>query len=327
MKDIQAELFDSFLIPRGLTRDGACCGFNPAGTCYVIPEERGKGCYWLYSCENLFAISIQDFVVYEDFFMEYPQPDYVSVSCFDSISGEELSPYKRLTSSSIKGHIGHHNMYRAVYHKNVPVQCTSIMIMPEYYRHYLQKRYPGEYEDPREAFRSVDGSVDFPELLLLLRQIKACRHTGIAAKLFYESKVGEAISLIVHKTKERREPASPREVSPQDMERLAAVKQYIDEYFMQDIQLDSLARMACMSATKLKYTFKQGYACTVFDYLHRKRMGHAEHLLASTDYSIWQISQMVGYQKASNFSGAFRKSRGLLPSEYRKLSAPPRQVD
>ena len=309
----------------GLIRDESCRGFNPEGVCYVVPESMGRGCYWLYACEDLFAISVQDYVIYEDFYVEYPQPDYLSVSCFDSISGEELNPYKRLSCSAIKGHIGHNNLYQAIYHKNIPVQCTSIMIMPEYYRHDLQTRYPGEYEDPRDAFLSVDGSVDFPELLFLLRQIKACRHTGIAAKLFYESKVGEAISLIVHKTQETRASAVRPEVTPQDAERLATVKEYINDHFTHEIQLESLARIACMSATKLKYSFKRRYGCTVFDYIQSKRMGHAEYLLANTDFSILQISQIVGYRKASNFSSTFCKNTGLLPKEYRKLAASPRR--
>ena len=75
-----------------------------------------------------------------------------------------------------------------------------------------------------------------------------------------------------------------------------------------------------MSPTKLKYTFKKVYQCTVFEYIHTKRMSQAEHLLTNTDLSIQQIARTVGYQKASNFSGAFRKNTGLLPYEYRKLS-------
>jgi AraC-like DNA-binding protein len=320
MRDIQKELFETFLLRYGFYRDEGNAKCNPEGICYTLPDDKGHGYYWMYSCDNLFALSVQDWTIYEDFYIKYPQPDYLSVSYYSSISGEELTPYKRLSCDCIKGQIGRNNLYQVIYHKNIPVRCTTIMIMPEYYQNYLQTRYPGEYEDPRQAFSSVDGSTDFPELVFLLGQVKNCRHTGIAAKLFYESKVAEAISLIVHKTKATGPAAPPSYVPQQDLDRLASVREYLNDHFAFNIQLTALSKIACMSPTKLKYTFKKVYQCTVFEYIHAKRMSHAEHLLTNTDLNIQQIAQTVGYQKASNFSSAFRKNTGLLPHEYRKFT-------
>lgn len=95
-------------------------------------------------------------------------------------------------------------MFRARYHKNVPIHGIELMLMPGYYHDYLEEKYPGEFPDPKEAFRSVDGIPDFPELVLLIRQIQIFQGTGIAVHLFYESKVSEDISLIIEKTKERK---------------------------------------------------------------------------------------------------------------------------
>ncbi|WP_372632325.1 helix-turn-helix domain-containing protein [Cohnella sp.] len=320
MKNIKKDLFEAFLVRYGFHREEGREASSREGSRYALSGEKGKGYYWVYTYENLFAISVLNFVIYEDFHMEYPQPDYISVSCYDSVSGEELQPYKRLSCSRIKGHIGAGNVYRAIYHRNIPIRCTSIMLMPDYYRDYLQTRYPGEYEDPREAFLSVDGSADFPELMILLGQIKNCRLTGLSAKLFYESKVAEAVSLIVHKTKESRKARLPEQVSVQDLKHLSSVKEYMDEHFAADLQLGTLAKIACMSATKLKTTFKKAYECTVFEYLLSRRVSRAEQLLAGTDISIRQISRMVGYSKASNFSSAFRRQTGLLPNVYRKMT-------
>ncbi|UHA73192.1 helix-turn-helix domain-containing protein [Paenibacillus sp. 481] len=323
MKNIKTEMFEAYLMQYGFQRDEGNNNYNGEGTCYSLFTEKGEGDYWLYTCDNMFAISVQDCIAYEDFYMEYPQPEYLCISYYDSVSGEELNPYRRLSCSCIKGHVGDNNIYQVVYHKNTRIRCTSIIIMPEYYRNYLQARYPGEYEDPRDAFLSIDGVAHFPELMYLLAQIKTCRHTGIWAKLFYESKVAEALALIVHRTNTIQHSSSCPStcVSTLDFEHLSTVKAYINEHFADDIQLETLAKIACMSATKLKYTFKKVYKCTVFEHLQSKRMSYAEELLTSTDYSIQQISHFVGYKKASNFSNAFRRSTGLLPSEYRLLSS------
>lgn len=76
-----------------------------------------------------------------------------------------------------------------------------------------------------------------------------------------------------------------------------------------------------MGTTKLKYTFKEVYKSTISEYILNKRIRQAEHLLANTDLRISQISQTIGYKKASSFSEIFRKTTGLLPNEYRKSMA------
>ena len=53
-------------------------------------------------------------------------------------------------------------------------------------------------------------------------------------------------------------------------------------------------------------------------YIIRRRMGEAQNLLISTDFSAAQIAAMVGYDSASHFSGIFRKVVGLPPAAYRK---------
>jgi AraC-like DNA-binding protein len=73
-----------------------------------------------------------------------------------------------------------------------------------------------------------------------------------------------------------------------------------------------------MSATKLKYTFKEVYKSTISEYIVNKRLAQAEYLLVNTDISISQVAQAVGYKKSGNFSDAFHKNTGLLPLAYRK---------
>lgn len=319
MSDVQRIMHETCLSQTGFYRDNSNDAYPKEWICYTLSPKLGKGHYWVYYCSNLFSISIMDFYFYEDLLFKYDQPHYISINYYESVSGEELKPYKRLSSSYIKAHFGN-GLYQASFHKNIPVRCIGIIIMPEYYEDYLKAKYPGEYENPLNAFLSVDGSTDFPELVYLLNQIKNCRFTGAYSKLFYESKVAEAISLIVQKTKDNTPAYAAKQTSQQDLENLASVTAYINDHFGFDIHLDYLAKIACMGKTKLKYTFKNVYKCTIFEYITNKRMSHAEHLLANTDLSINQISQIIGYKKASSFSETFRKNTGILPSEYRKLS-------
>ena len=66
-----------------------------------------------------------------------------------------------------------------------------------------------------EAFRKIDQTTDFPEMSRLLSEVQNYRGDGIAAKLFYESKVAEALSLVVEYQKKR--PAAYIKLSQADL--------------------------------------------------------------------------------------------------------------
>jgi AraC-like DNA-binding protein len=292
--------------------------FNKEGTFYTLSPLRGRGHYWMYVYPDRFAITVQDFVFHEDEYMEFVAPECIVLSCYDSVSGAELQPYKPFSHSCLNISIGRNGVHKTIFHKHVPIRCMSIILMPEYYRSALPLRYPNEFSDPEAVFLQINGLADYPEIIQIWRQIQNCRYTGTAAKLFFEGKVTEAISLVLHRAGDGHLRVSPARVSQQDMEHLAVVEAYIREHYADSISLETLARMACMSPSKLKYTFKSAYNCTIHTYLVRERMRQAEQWLAANDLSIEEISKRVGYRKASHFANTFRQSTGLLPSEYRK---------
>jgi len=292
---------------------------NLEGSCYAPPKELGEGYYWYYESKGMFAISVMDLRLKEDCVMEYQQPDFISVNYYDTISAEELNPYKRISANCIRGHISNCALYRARYHQDVPVHGMELMLMPGYYRDYLAEKYPGEFPDPKAAFLSVDGIADFPELVFLLRQIETFRGTGASAHLFYESKMAEAVSLIIEKTKSRKGFIPSGNLCADDLKNLDAVKSYIDDHFAFDTKADQLAKIAYMGQTKLRYAFKKLYGYTITEYTQNKRIAHAEYMLIRTDFPIGQIAEAVGYHHAGRFSSLFQKNTGLLPDEYRQL--------
>lgn len=55
----------------------------------------------------------------------------------------------------------------------------------------------------------------------------------------------------------------------------------------------------------------------IHSYIKSYRMQSAARLLRETKVRITEISLKVGYANPSNFSDAFRKELGMLPSDYR----------
>lgn len=169
--------------------------FNSAGQCWRLSHEFGEGFYWVYAKKDLYDIKIHDFYFHDDFFMEFNLPECLSITQYESISGEELNPYRRLSAGCIKTFIGGDKPYKALIHKKIPIYSIGIEVMPAYYEGYLKKQYPSDYINPLAAFKKVDQTTDFPAMAKLLHEVKLYRGDGIAAGLFYEAKVARRFLL------------------------------------------------------------------------------------------------------------------------------------
>ena len=69
----------------------------------------------------------------------------------------------------------------------------------------------------------------------------------------------------------------------------------------------------------MKTCFRSAYGCSIGTWLTDYRMNRAaEMLISDAKASIAEIGGMVGYDSASKFAAAFKKTMKLTPSEYRR---------
>ena len=100
---------------------------------------------------------------------------------------------------------------------------------------------------------------------------------------------------------------------------LCAVASYLLKYPEESPSVEKLARLACMSPTKLKNLFKQVYGKTLYGYLRSVRMDFAATHLKE-GLSVTEVAISVGYQSVNRFSEAFRDAFGKYPSKIKKES-------
>lgn len=319
MTDIESR-YHTNLLELGFCEEASNEKFNPIGKLYSVPKEFGQGFYWVYSQKDLYDIKIHDFHFYKDSFFNFGIPEgCLGICYYDSISGEEISPYRRLTAGCVKSFIGGLEPCKTLVHRNIPIRSIDIEITPAYYDKYLKEIYPTEYIDPHEAFSNISLTDHFPEMIQLLRQIGDYKGEGIAAKLFYDSKVTEALSLIMTYNNQQKKIPSVK-ISSSDLRALENAAAYINDHFNCDISVDQLSHIACMGRTKLKLAFKEVYGTSITEYIQQRRLSHAETLLTLTDFTIEQVAAAVGYSNSGRFASMFRKSTGLFPAEYRKMA-------
>jgi DNA-binding NarL/FixJ family response regulator/AraC-like DNA-binding protein len=92
--------------------------------------------------------------------------------------------------------------------------------------------------------------------------------------------------------------------------------QHIHRHYKEDLTLDVLGEALSVSGERLRHLFKEETGRTVSDYLTWYRLEKAKELLASGNYKVYEISEMVGYKSSQYFSLVFRKSTGLTPQEF-----------
>ncbi len=95
---------------------------------------------------------------------------------------------------------------------------------------------------------------------------------------------------------------------------LAAVESHLGE---EDYNVDQLARDVGLSRTNLYAKLRNMLGISPADFMRNVRLKAAAQLLTDTSLSVSEVAGRVGFATARNFSASFKKTFGVLPSEYR----------
>jgi len=94
--------------------------------------------------------------------------------------------------------------------------------------------------------------------------------------------------------------------------------EYLHKNYDKEITVEFLADTENLSPSHYFKIFKRNTGLSPFEYLTQLRISSACFHLRNDNYSIAQISRLVGYEDAGYFSRIFKKKMGLTPMQYRK---------
>lgn len=106
-------------------------------------------------------------------------------------------------------------------------------------------------------------------------------------------------------------------VDYEEVRRFNAILEYVHNQYSEPLTVALLAKTAHLNKNRLTALFKKYTNMTPVKYLNEYRLYVAKNLITSTDLSISQISEDVGYHQISHFIQQFRKSYGMTPLKYR----------
>lgn len=100
--------------------------------------------------------------------------------------------------------------------------------------------------------------------------------------------------------------------------KLQTLRRRIYEHPELDWSTESICRSLSISPSYLYYAYKRILGTTVKADVIASRLEYSKHLLAYSNYSISEISHMVGYENDVHYMYMFKKATGLTPTQYRK---------
>ena len=101
-------------------------------------------------------------------------------------------------------------------------------------------------------------------------------------------------------------------------DRIRQVKNFVATNYMNDIHLQELADIVCMSAESFSRFFRHRTGRTPNRYIIDYRLGVAARMLLNTKLSVSEIGFSCGFNTLSHFNRLFRESKGCTPSEFRE---------
>ena len=96
------------------------------------------------------------------------------------------------------------------------------------------------------------------------------------------------------------------------------IHKYISEHYTEKICLNSLCFIFGTNKTSLCREFKNTYGMTVLEYVHHLRIKYAKKMLRSSEMSVTQMSEILGFDSVHYFSRLFKRHIGVSPTEYSK---------
>lgn len=99
---------------------------------------------------------------------------------------------------------------------------------------------------------------------------------------------------------------------------LAEIRDFLDYHYREEFSLKHFEDLLKMSRYRLCREFSAFYGVPPLRYLTEKRLTEAKKILLTTDFSIHEVSSMIGYENTNHFINLFKKYEGSTPGKFRQ---------
>jgi AraC-like DNA-binding protein len=204
------------------------------------------------------------------------------------------------------------------YSKGTQVQIIGVYFKSSLVRKFLKGdifQYLSEYA--RVGLKYHDKRSISKEENKLLREIFQTDLNDEFGKLVLHNRVLLLVEKILNRFLLSELPGTKKEgLVEKDLGSLQEVEFILSEKELEKFpSIKELSRVALMSSTKLKKRFKEVYGMKLYEFYNFNRLSKAKLWIETGETNIKEAAYKIGFSNLSNFSKAFKKEFGLLPSQ------------
>lgn len=111
---------------------------------------------------------------------------------------------------------------------------------------------------------------------------------------------------------------SPYQTVPSTSKIPEMIRNYIDVHIYEKITLEDISNSLYISKSHIERAFKKEYGITPLAYCANQKITQVASMLVTTDYSLAQISQLLGFSDVKYMSKSFKKITGKTPMQYKR---------
>ena len=149
----------------------------------------------------------------------------------------------------------------------------------------------------------------------IIFSIRNCGFNSLTRAIFIEAKLLELFALQIEQIAQTKTPSTKAICSKEDQAKLFAVREFIENNYLQPLSLAQITTLFGLNEFKLKKGYKSLFNTTVFGHIYNLRMQKAMQLLSQKKMTIGEIADLVGYANIGSFSSEFKKKFGFSPSK------------
>jgi transcriptional regulator GlxA family with amidase domain len=104
--------------------------------------------------------------------------------------------------------------------------------------------------------------------------------------------------------------------------RLNRLREYVEQSYSEPIPLEKAANIAALESSYFSSYFRAKVGITFTDWLRQVRISKAAELMKTSDFSISEVAEAVGFKDLKTSERAFKRYTLKTPREFKKSVLP-----
>jgi len=303
-------------------------------TLYTNKNKPELGHLITYSRDGYYNLGIADYTIPEDFSIYFDNPEYLMRFglVYKGITEFKIenNPVSSFTPSSffvIEKNLKGEQHWKKGQH----FHGTEITIYENYFKEIIKPNFPNIMDF--DFFIKNYTYTYLPlEIIEIINQLQSLTYENSLNSIYLESKILECIAILINEATKSENAFTNQinygniniganriiKLTSSDIHAIQKAHDILEKNYSNPPNISTLSKMVFLNEQKLKAGFSKHYHMSIGEYTNHIKMNIAANLLSTTDLSIEEISQKVGYNYSANFSKMFKKTYGKTPLKFRK---------